>query len=638
MSAKPLATREHFSLLASLLELESEAEAQQVVERVRRLPPDEAEASGHSLVDLVVRDSYAGLGGRLLVTFSKRDAQAKLPWSRLSAGAPVVLSPQGSRTTEGIRGVVSERETHYLRVAFDEPPEEEPGTRYRLDIAPDEAARIRQRQALERACSANRSRLAELRAVLLGESEPQFAPLSPRPLLDPGLNLSQQAAVQFALSAKDLAILHGPPGTGKTTTVVEVIRQAVRLGWKVLVCAPSNLGVDNVLEKLLDFGEQAVRLGHPARVLPRLREHSLDLLIERQDYTRLARKMTKEAFGLFRQAGKWTRAKPEPGAKQEMRREARALLAEARKMESQAIDHILDRTPILCATLTGLDPDLLGSRHFDLLVIDEACQATEPVCWIPLAWTDRMVLAGDPCQLPPTVVSVEAARRGLGVSLMERLIDRYAERITRRLDIQYRMHEQIMTFPSREFYQGTLQAHDSVRQHRLSQLPEVMSTPLTEAPVTFIDTAGAGYDEELEPDGESRLNPQEADLLVQKVRQLLQAGVKPADLAVITPYAGQVRLLRRRLADVEGLEIDSVDGFQGREKEVLVFSLVRSNLEGEIGFLADVRRTNVALTRARRALFVLGDSATLSHHPFYQRLCEYFDSIGAYHTVWEESS
>lgn len=637
MPTSALNPDDHFDRLVDLLQRESEAEAHQLVERVQRLPTGLAEATGQSLVDLVVRDGYPGLGGRFLLTLGKRDVQVSLPWTRLSAGTPVVLSVQSARRAEGIRGVVAEREDRQVRVAFEEPPdEEEAGTLYRLDVAPDEAARIRQRQALDHVRRARRDRLAELRTLLLGAGMPDFAPLVDEPVLDPGLNPSQCAAVAFALAAKDVAVLHGPPGTGKTTTVVEIIRRAVRRRQRVLVCAPSNLGVDNVLERLLAWGENVVRLGHPARVLPTLREHTLDLLVEKHPDARLARKMVKEAFAVFRQAGKWTRSKPEPGAKQQMRQEARALLGDARKMETSAIQQILHSTPIVCSTLTGLDRDLLGDRRFDLLVIDEACQSTEPACWIPLAWADRVVLAGDHCQLPPTVVSVEASRLGFGISLLERLVGQYQDTITRRLDVQYRMHEQIMAFSSNEFYEGTLIADLSVRQHRLCELPAVESTTLTEAPVTFIDTAGAGYDEEKEPDGESRLNPQEANLAANKVRQLIAAGLRGEDIAVIAPYAAQVRLLRKQLADVPGLEIDSVDGFQGREKEAVVLSLVRSNLEGEIGFLVDIRRTNVALTRARRGLIVIGDSATLAHHPFYARLCEYFESIGAYHTVWEE--
>ncbi len=230
--------------------------------------------------------------------------------------------------------------------------------------------------------------------------------------LDTGLNESQREAVRFALSASDVAVIHGPPGTGKTTTLVELVRQAVRRGDKVLVCAPSNLAVDNLLERLLAHGEHAVRLGHPARVLPQLREHTLDLMVDDHPDVRQARKLLKEAFHLFRKAAKWTRAKPEPGARRDMRQEARALLADARQMEARAVERILNAAPILCATTTAASTsEILGplAPAFDLLVIDEACQTTEPGCWIPLLRCDRVVLAGDHCQLPPTVVSTEAA-------------------------------------------------------------------------------------------------------------------------------------------------------------------------------------------------------------------------------------
>lgn len=311
------------------------------------------------------------------------------------------------------------------------------------------------------------------------------------------------------------------------------------------------------------------------------------------------------------------------------------MLADAKRLELQAVEHILDTAEVLCATTTGLDSDLVGPRQFDLVVVDEACQSTEPGVWLPLVRADRVVLAGDHCQLPPTIVSSDAAAEGFGTSLFERLVARYGGQITRRLTLQYRMHASIMDFSSEEFYDGQLQASPAVAGHRLVDLPEVVPSPLTEAPVDFIDTAGAGYDEELEPDGESRRNPGEAEQVQRKVRALLEAGIPSSAIAVITPYAAQVRLLRAML-DVPGLEIDSVDGFQGREKEAVVFSLVRSNQTNEIGFLSDVRRTNVALTRAKRKLIVIGDSATLSGHPFYVRLLEYFERIGAYHTVWEE--
>jgi predicted DNA helicase len=317
-----------------------------------------------------------------------------------------------------------------------------------------------------------------------------------------------------------------------------------------------------------------------------------------------------------------------------MRQDAKRLKADVRMLEQQAIDSIIDNANVVCATTT-LDESLLGDRRFDLVVIDEACQSTEPGCWMPVLRADRLVLAGDHCQLPPTVLSKQAAKDGLAVSLLERLVGVYGDRVTRRLNVQYRMHDQIMNFSSEQFYDGTLQSHSSVSGHVLTDLDYVDEQLVTIEPVTFIDSAGAGWDEELEPDGLSKRNIQEAELVLRKITELQDAGLRGRDIAVIAPYAAQVRWLRQNSPD-ERVEIDTVDGFQGREKEAVIISLVRSNQEGEIGFLADARRMNVALTRARRKLIVIGDSATVGGNDFFAKLLEYFEFIGAYHTVWEE--
>ncbi len=358
--------------------------------------------------------------------------------------------------------------------------------------------------------------------------------------------------------------------------------------------------------------------------------------------------MVREAEAIFRKSDKWTRAKPARGQRQELRQEAKRLLADARMLERQAIESILDRAHVICAT-TSFNEDLLGDRWFDLAVIDEACQSTEPGCWVPLLRAEKVVLAGDPCQLPPTVISAEAAKAGFAVSLMEREMQLYGDHLTRLLTVQYRMHQQVMDFSSQEFYDGKLIAHPSVQQHLLSDLEPVVANELTTQPVRFVDTAGAGWDEELEPDGESKRNPNEADWVLSLIERLIESGVYAQDIAIIAPYAAQVRLLRNQLLaniatgnsrltkrDYRDLEIDTVDGFQGREKEAVIITLVRSNEQNEIGFLADTRRMNVALTRARRSLFVIGDSATLGGNDFYRDFFEYVESIKAYHTVWEE--
>jgi ATP-dependent RNA/DNA helicase IGHMBP2 len=635
---------EHFQRLARLMQLEADAEKREELRAMQRHSPGGAEASGSSLVNLVIRDQDAGLGGSILLTLGKRNQNLSLPWTRLGTGSPVILSEEGpsgsSENTAGWRGVVSRLQKDTIQVAFAEWPEagllaESDRPTFRLVRSSDEISRQRQRQALDKAQGAQGTRLAALREVLLGKQAPSFHPVDSGPLLDQTLNESQQEAVRFAQTAEDIAIIHGPPGTGKTTTLVEIIRQLVLNGQSVLAVAPSNLAVDNLLERLLAAGENAIRLGNPARVLPELRTHTLDGLVENHPDMRIVRKITREAYTLRAQASKYTRARPEPGSRQALRQEARQMLADARKIEDQVVERLVRTTPIVCATTTGLDDRLLGKRVFDWCILDEASQGTEPASWIPLQYADRLILAGDPFQLPPTILSTEAIAGGLNVSLMERLMNQLGPTAARRLGMQYRMHQNIMAFSSDEFYEGSLIASPLVSQHLLRDLPGIISNDLTGTPVDFIDTAGASYDETVESEGDSRFNRMEAELVLQKVQALLDAGLAPAEMAVISPYSAQVRLLRERLRQPE-IEIDSVDGFQGREKEAILVSLVRSNPDGEIGFLEDIRRINVALTRARRKLIIVGDSATITSHPFYQRMVTYFDTIGAYHSVWEE--
>jgi superfamily I DNA and/or RNA helicase len=651
MNAINTRTEEHFTRLMRLLDLEAEAEKLETIRALEKLSPAEAEASGNSLINLVIREEDAGLGGKVLLTFGKRNENLSLPWSRIGLGSPVILTEEGidsaiqrgrdsarERFSEGAgwRGVVSRVNRSQIQVAFAHWPESE-GERptFRLDRSTDEISRQRQRLALESARSAKGSRLAVLRDVLIGRQPPFFEKAEPHEPINRSLNGSQSQAVRFALTAEDVAIIHGPPGTGKTTTLIELMRQIVRDGQSVLAVAASNLAVDNMLERLIEAGENAVRLGHPARVTPALREHTLDELADAHPDMRLAQKLTRDAHALRKQASKYFRVKPDPAMRQALRDEAKQLLNEAQQIEDQLLERIISNANIVCATATGLDHDIFKRRSFDWCIMDEASQSVEPSAWIPIQYAKRIVLAGDHFQLPPTVISTEAARSGFNVSLMERLLQIPKVDISRRLNVQYRMHQDIMNFSSDVFYEGSLQADDSVRTALLADLPTVTSSPLTECAVHFIDTAGASYDEEQEPEGDSRLNPLEAELVVKKVHELLACGVSPADMAVISPYSAQVKLLREKLRQIE-LEIDSVDGFQGREKEAVIVSLVRSNREGEVGFLADTRRMNVALTRARRKLIVIGDSATITTHAFYEKMVKYFEEIGAYHSVWEE--
>lgn len=629
-------SEDHFQRLIRCLEFEAAAEAQNVIKASRRATGAAAERGGNCLTGLVIRDETGGFGGRVVLTLGKRDRRLELPWTRLNSGTPVVLTEELSKSDVGWRGVVTYRDRETLTVALSESPEPEADRpTFRLGVSSDEVSRLRQRDALRRVASTEKKQLAAMKRKLMGEEAPVFQPRrdwTPLSQLDD----SQREAVGHALAAEDVAIIHGPPGTGKTTAVVELIRQAIRRGEKVLACAASNLAVDNMLERLLAGGERVLRIGHPARVLPELRDHTLDVQVESHPDLKLAREWTKKAWALRRQAGKFTRTAPEPGARREWRDEANQLLGDARRIEARLVEHLLDSATVICATLTGLDGELLRDRQFDLVVIDEAAQATEPPCWIPILRSRRLVLAGDHCQLPPTVVSNEAKREGFHISLMERLIESHGEVISRRLNTQYRMHQQIMQFSSDEFYESTLLAAPAVAQHVLADLSDVIVSPLTQTAMRFIDTAGSGSEEQAEADGSSRENPGEADVVARHVQELLAAGVSAAEIAVITPYAAQARLLRQLIED-QAVEVDTVDGFQGREKDAVVISLVRSNPKGELGFLTDTRRMNVALTRARRKLIVVGDSSTLANHEYYLRMLEYFELEDAYGTVWDLS-
>jgi ATP-dependent RNA/DNA helicase IGHMBP2 len=627
---------DHFTRLARWLDMEAKAEAEQIRQRLSRLSLADAEATGATIGNLRNRETTLGLGGRFVVTFSRRGGSEKLPWTRLDVGSPVLATEQGGPSANW-RGVVSDRSPQSIEVAFTQLPESESEQPlYRLDLSTDEIARERQRAALSRAKTATPGEpLGKLRRLFILGGKPEFASERDWPAMDESLNASQRSAVKFGLSAKHFAIIHGPPGTGKTTTLVELIRQAVTRGEKILAVAPSNMAVDNLFERLLAAGSKAVRLGHPARVMPHLRENALDMLVQAHPDMRLARQWEKDAFELRMKAKKTYRTAPAAGARKQWFEEAKSLIADARRTEAQVVELILDDASVLCMTMTGIDSELLGGRRFDVAVMDEACQSTEPAAWIPLLRCDKVVLAGDPCQLPPTVLSQEAALEGFSISLLERAMELFGKDVSRLLDVQYRMNREIMDFSSEHFYEGRLIAHDSVVAHRLCDLPHVAENEFTTEPLRFIDTAGASFDEELEPDGESRRNPGEAKVVERYVRGMLAAGVAPAEIAVITPYAAQVRLLRQKLGET-CVEIDTVDGFQGREKEAVVISLVRSNPEGEIGFLLDERRMNVAMTRARRRLVVIGDGATLSQHAFFAKVMTYFESRGAYHSVWGE--
>ena len=617
----------YFALLNRWLELESDAERARMARRRQIRSQSDVEKTGETVVGMQLYDHQTGLAGRLLLDFRK-PADAPLPMNRLKVGSPVVVSDDEDVGDEGVSGVVSRRKRNTIQVATERWPE---GRVYRIDLSPDETTRRRQQAAMARAQLAT-GRAGQLRDVLLGQRDPRFDKITDVDFLT-ALNPPQRDAVAWALASQDIAIIHGPPGTGKTTTLAELIYQAVARGQSVLACAPSNTAVDNLLERLVAIMPRVVRVGHPARVFESLRGHTLDELVDSDPSTDVVREMRREVETLMRKATKDFRGRDGHRNRKSLFAEAGQLRGQIRGLERSIIRGILDSADVVCTTTT-IDDELLGDREFDVVVVDEACQSTEPGVWQAILRARRLILAGDHCQLPPTVLSDVAAKSGMRQSMMERVIRREGESVYRRLTVQYRMNEPIMGFSSQQFYDGALIADASVRKHRLCELPDVAESPLTVEPVEWIDTAGAAFDEQIEPDGESKLNPKEANLIVRYIRELIDAGVRPAQIAVIAPYAAQVRLLRGRL-EISELEIDTVDGFQGREKEAVLLTMVRSNSLGEIGFLGDTRRCNVALTRARRKLILIGDSATLATHPFYASMLEYFEQAGGYRSVWE---
>ena len=475
---------------------------------------------------------------------------------------------------------------------------------------------------------------------------------------DPALNDSQRDAIRFALASQEIALIHGPPGTGKTYTLIELIRQLVQRNLRVLVCGPSNISVDNIVERLAPHKLPILRLGHPARLLPSVLNHSLDVLTQ-----------TSEAASIVKDVRREMDAKQASIKKTRNGRERRAiygsikeLRTEYREREKKCVSSLVGGSKVVLATLHGAGGFQLRNELFDIVIIDEASQALEAQCWVPLLWAKKVVLAGDHLQLPPTIKSLASDRNeadssqtgkldkdkdkssdgksstkskdyspSLETTLFDRLLTLHGPSIKKMLTTQYRMHELIMRFPSSEMYEKRLKAAPEVAQRLLTALPyPITDTDDTREPLIFYDTQGGDFPETTADataaDGttpsprslltDSKSNAMEAALAAHHVTALITAGVRESDIAVITPYNAQLSLLSTLLHHkYPAVELGSVDGFQGREKEAVVLSLVRSNADEkgkvEVGFLGEKRRLNVAMTRPRRQLCVIGDAETV---------------------------
>jgi superfamily I DNA and/or RNA helicase len=610
----------HFQRLASLLEAERAADRKRFEDAAARLSLRERAARGFAVAEAdPVEES--GLSGRALVTYAA-PAGREIGGAQIGVGSLVRVVPRRGPAEDPPRGVVARRTRARISVAFDDaPPDWATEGRVALELEPSPVTH-------DRLVGAVRRMQAEPRwhPVLRGEAL-RFGDTPAQAPDAASLNAEQLRAVELAERAQDLALVHGPPGTGKTTVLVEIIRRAAARKIPVLACAPSNLAVDNLVERLAAAGVRPVRIGHPARVLEAVLEHTLEARVREHEQGRIAAQVLREALRV-RDAARKQRTRRGPGRFSEsraMEREARALFAEAREREDRAEADVLERAEVVLATLTGLENPALRGRRFELAVVDEATQAVEPAAYLALLRAERAVLAGDHLQLAPTVLSVAAQKGGLATSLFERIaLAQPAAMVT--LREQYRMNDAILRYPNEALYGGALRSHPAVANHSID-----------DAPLEVIDTAGRGFEEETPEASESKANEGEAALAAAEVERILEKGVAPADIAVIAPYEAQVQRLRQVLAARldQGLEIDTVDGFQGREKEAVVVTLVRSNEEGEVGFLADIRRMNVALTRARKKLVVVGDSATVCRHPFYEGFFREAEKSGAWRSAWD---
>lgn len=582
---------------------------------------------------------YIGTGERIIIEV-ERTTQIDQPHVFQSGKVVSLFSnAEGKPERDHTGGVVNyvRDNTMVITLNADDLPDWLEDAHLGVDVMFDEGTYREMEYALKMVMQAEDSRLAELRDILLGLKPARF---SERGLVTaPALNESQQHAMNRVLAARDVGIVHGPPGTGKTTTLVKAITVALQTERQVLVCAPSNAAIDLLAEKLGDEGLRVLRIGHPARVSEQSLSKTLDARITAhpnyRELKQLRRRMEELRVAAFKFKRNYGYA--EKNRRRTLLRESKALKADADVLEFYIINDLLQNSDIITCTLVGASHSLLRSRTFRTVFIDEAAQALEPACWIPIMRAGRVIFAGDHHQLPPTIKSREAANAGLATTLFERCIE-HQPATASMLEIQYRMHEDIMAFSSAYFYDGKLIAHESVRHATLG--PGI-------PPVEFIDTAGSGYTEEQDPETLSRYNVEEAALVVRYVDQLVQATnlvENPRTIGIITPYRAQVERLTAGIESMEwyeplkgGITIDTVDAFQGQERDIIVLSFVRSNDRAEVGFLADIRRTNVAMTRARKKLIMIGDSATLGAHEFYEELLEFVQAKGFYRTVWEIS-
>ena len=603
-------SQDHHEAYLRLIRWELEDELAMTEERLRNWSDKKLEANGIALFGLSAKTD-GWLFGQQVVRF-RRGGGRSMGSHRFRQGDIIMLSRNNPLTEKPIEAVVSNRSRDSIRVVLPEAPKGLRKGMWRIDRGANRVAFDRMRDALNSIFEEDGG--APLRELLLGlvHSPEATASLIPelkgakevRVPLPSDLNESQREAAKMGIGRR-LTLIQGPPGTGKTHTAVRILENwAIQDTGTVLAVADSNVAVDNLLEGLLERGIRTVRLGQPVKVRENLREATMDARMESHELNRDLIEEIERNEKLSRRI-KGMRGGKEKGL---AHRDLSRGWKEVRRLERQIRDDILDRAQVLCCTCIGSGHDLLDGRRFSRVLIDEATQATEPASLVPLVKGSRqIVLVGDHRQLPPTVISRRAEKGGLDRSLFERLVEMGIA--PHMLTTQYRMHPSISDFPNKRFYEGKLE--DGVNKSD-REAPAGMLWPDWDAPLAFLPVEG---EELLSPDGASKENLVEASWVVKILMGLIEeGGLEFSDIGIVTPYAGQVRAIRDMIPEtMQDVEVRTVDGYQGREKDVIIFSSVRSNSDGNVGFLSDGRRLNVALTRSKRGLIVVGDPETLKH-------------------------
>jgi superfamily I DNA and/or RNA helicase len=630
---------DYFKKLLNLLQIEQDEDRQVYLKLTETASTAERRAAGISWYPIAIKGTEIGRGDYLTVEVERPSHQDLSHQFRF--GASAALFSNHDPKTDRINGTVAYQGGNRLKLTLntDELPDWSRNGKLGIDLLFDDNSYDEMQKALKLAAKlVDDNKEGRLTRVLTGKNAPAFIPETIHYPLN-GLNASQQQAVQKIVEAQELAIVHGPPGTGKTTTLVQAIKALIKQNkQQILVVAPSNTAVDLLSEKLSNEGLNVLRIGNPARVSEKLMALTLDSKISVHADMKEIKKLKKQASEYKNMAHKYKRnfGKAERDQRKALFDAAHQLIKEVDKTEQFIAEDLISKAQIITATLVGANHYTIRDLKFHTVIIDEAGQALEPACWIPISKAQKVIFAGDHLQLPPTIKSQQAAKDGLSTTLLEKCTTLYPEAVVL-LEEQYRMNEAIMGFSSKEFYDNRLNAHESVASRILFP---------GDVPLSFVDTAGCGYDEKQE--GTSTANPEEAAFLFKHLHKLVGelTGYYPAEnfptIAVISPYKEQIRILNQLLQDspelmvyADKIAVNTIDSFQGQERDVVYISLTRSNTEGEIGFLNDIRRMNVAMTRARKKLVVIGDSSTLASSAFYADMISYAEQLNGYQSAWD---